>query len=50
MLKFFVRWHKLDKTTQTAVYSVWEAKEPYLVVRVLSVLIFFLLILPTILY
>ena len=30
--KFFVRWHKLDKSTQTAVYSVWEAKEPYLVV------------------
>jgi len=24
-------WHKLDKSTQTAVYSVWEAKEPYLI-------------------
>ena len=30
---FCARWHKLDKSTQTAVFSVWEAKEPYLIVR-----------------
>jgi len=24
-------WHKLDKSTQSAVYSVWQVPEPYLI-------------------
>jgi len=24
-------WHKLDKSTQAAVYSVWQVPEPYLI-------------------
>ena len=36
----------MDKSTQTAIYSVWEAKEPYLIVSVFSPFCFPILALP----
>ena len=37
------RWHKLDKRTQSAVYSVWQVPEPYLIVSLIFFKIFILL-------